>query len=167
MPFERLDVWPISHRTTWWRGTQLSLGILPATRYPNPKYPDPEPKYPNPHYPISSSDSKSCYPNLYWVIRVTTPGTRTTRNRNASPEIMKSRAGRGQAFCIAVVKAQQTKLYVILNLWLCCAFTEWIEEFGGNGKKNEQTSVTVGTPNSKSQTPSSNVQASTTAHPKP
>jgi hypothetical protein len=57
----------------------LSLGILPATRYPNPKYPDPDPKYPNPHYPISSSDSKSYYPNLYWVIRLTMPGTQTTQ----------------------------------------------------------------------------------------
>jgi hypothetical protein len=31
----------------------FSLGILPATHYPNPKNPDPNPKNPNPHYPCS------------------------------------------------------------------------------------------------------------------
>jgi hypothetical protein len=59
---------------------RLRLGILPATRYPNPKNPDPEPNYPNSQYPKSSSDSKYYYPNLVWVIRVAPPGTRTTRN---------------------------------------------------------------------------------------
>jgi hypothetical protein len=33
--------------------SHLSLGILPATHYPNPKNPDPNPKNPNPHYPFS------------------------------------------------------------------------------------------------------------------
>jgi hypothetical protein len=57
----------------------FTLGTKPDTRTPNPKYPDPDPKYPNPHYPISCSDSKSYYPNLYRVIRVVTPGTRKTQ----------------------------------------------------------------------------------------
>jgi hypothetical protein len=30
----------------------LTLGILPATRYPNPNYPEPNPNYPNPYYPM-------------------------------------------------------------------------------------------------------------------
>ena len=33
---------------------------------------------------------------------------------------------------------------VILNMYLCYAFAEWIEEYGGKGKKNEQPTVTVG-----------------------
>ena len=55
-------------------------------------------------------------------------------------------------------------LYVcyVTNYTVCCAFTEWIEEYGGNGKKNEQPSVTVCTSNTKSQTPSSNVQSMST-----
>jgi hypothetical protein len=61
------------------------------TRTPNLKYPDPDPKYPNPHYPMPSSDSESYYPNLYWVIRVSTPGTRTTRNKNTSQRSVNSR----------------------------------------------------------------------------
>jgi hypothetical protein len=60
---------------------------------PNPKYLDPDPKYPNPHYMMSSSDSESYYPNLYCVIRISTPGTRTTRNRNMSQRSAKSRTG--------------------------------------------------------------------------
>jgi hypothetical protein len=30
----------------------ITLGILPATRYPNPNYPEPNPNYPNPYYPM-------------------------------------------------------------------------------------------------------------------
>jgi hypothetical protein len=56
----------------------LRLGILPATRYPNPKNPDPDPKYPNPQYPKSNLDSKCYYPKLVWVFRVVVPGTRST-----------------------------------------------------------------------------------------
>jgi hypothetical protein len=37
-------------RCVWW--LQLTLGILPATRYPNPNYPEPNPNYPNPYYPM-------------------------------------------------------------------------------------------------------------------
>jgi hypothetical protein len=63
------------------------------TQYPNSKYPDLDLKYPYPHYLMSSSDSESYYPNLYWVIRVSTPGTRTTQNRNTSQRSAKSRIG--------------------------------------------------------------------------
>jgi hypothetical protein len=63
---------------------RLTLGTKPDTQTLNLKYPDPDPKYPNPHYPMSNSDSESYYSNLYWVIRVSTLGTRTTRNRNTS-----------------------------------------------------------------------------------
>jgi hypothetical protein len=56
----------------------VRLGILPATRYP-----DPDPNYPNMQYPKSGSDSKCYYPNLVWVIRVAALGTRTTRYPNS------------------------------------------------------------------------------------
>jgi hypothetical protein len=74
-------------------GPVWSLDTKLDTRTLNLKYLDPDPKYPNPHYPMSSSDSESYYPNLYWVIRVSTPGTRTNRNRNTSQRSAKSRTG--------------------------------------------------------------------------
>jgi hypothetical protein len=77
------------------------------TRYLNPKYPDPNPKYPNPHYPMSSSDSESYYPNLYWVIRVTTPGTRTTRNSNPTCELRFAKCSSRQPPSIPVAKGHQ------------------------------------------------------------
>jgi hypothetical protein len=67
---------PAGERTD--RHAGVRLGILPATRYPNPKNPDPDPKYPNPQYPKSNLDSKCYYPKLVWVFRVVAPGTRST-----------------------------------------------------------------------------------------
>ena len=51
---------------------QLVLGKLSDNHYPYPNYA-------NPRYPILNSDSDFDYPKLVWVIRVISPGTRTTR----------------------------------------------------------------------------------------
>jgi hypothetical protein len=40
----------------------ISLGKIPDTHYPYPKYPNPYPNYPNPRYLILNSDSNSDYP---------------------------------------------------------------------------------------------------------
>jgi hypothetical protein len=66
---------PESHRPAL---ALVSLGILPATRYSNPKNPHLNLKNPNPQYLKSSSYSECYYPNLFWVIRVAAPDTRTT-----------------------------------------------------------------------------------------
>jgi hypothetical protein len=58
---------------------KVGLGKLPDTHYPYLNYPDPNPNYPNPRYPILNSDSDFDYPKLVRVIRVISPGTRTTR----------------------------------------------------------------------------------------
>jgi hypothetical protein len=85
-------IWGPRRRTARAVPSMVTQCTKPDTRTPNLKYPDPDPKYLNPHYPISNSDSESYYPNLYWVIRVSTPGTRTTRNRNTSQRSAKSRS---------------------------------------------------------------------------
>jgi hypothetical protein len=56
----------------------MQSGHITATHYSNPKNLHPNPKNPNPQYPKSSSDSECYYPNLFWVIRVAAPSTRTT-----------------------------------------------------------------------------------------
>jgi hypothetical protein len=57
----------------------LGLGIKPETRTPNPYNQNPYPYSPNPFNPNPTTGWHPRYPKLLWVVRVCTPGTRTTR----------------------------------------------------------------------------------------